>query len=392
MPILNPENWYMSNDKFIALSLPNMAGNEWKYVKDCLDTGWISSVGSYVTKFEQMVADFAGAKYGIAAVNGTAALHISLLLSGVKQHDYVLLPNLTFVASANSIKYIGAEPLLIDADPLMWQMDLDLLDEFLSTQTEIKGEALYYKKDGRRIGAIMPVHILGNMCDMDRFSSIVSRYPLPVVEDATEALGTTYKGKSAGTFSPLAAFSFNGNKIISTGGGGVIVTDNEELARKAKHLTTTAKASADEYYHDEVGYNYRLVNVLAAIGVAQMELLPSFIERKKQIVAFYKEQLAGVADIRFQQELPEVNVNGWLFTIQTEKQEALLEHLNANKILSRRFWMPMNKLPMYKDCVYIQRQDRSDYIYHTCLSIPSSTNITDEELAIVAREIKAAIG
>lgn len=382
----------MSNDKFIALSLPNMAGNEWKYVKDCLDTGWISSVGSYVTKFEQMVADFAGAKYGIAAVNGTAALHISLLLSGVKQHDYVILPNLTFVASANSIKYLGAEPLLIDADPLLWQMDLDLLEDFLSTQTETKGKELFYKKDGRRIGAIMPVHILGNMCDMDRFSQIVSQYPLPVVEDATEALGTTYKGKSAGTFSPLAAFSFNGNKIISTGGGGVIVTDDEALAKHAKHLTTTAKASADEYYHDEVGYNYRLVNVLAAIGVAQMELLPSFIERKKQVVAFYKKELSGVADIRFQQELAEVNTNGWLFTIQTEKQQALLDHLNANKILSRRFWMPMNKLPMYKDCVYIHHKDQSDYIYNTCLSIPSSTNITDEELAIVTREIKAAIG
>jgi aminotransferase in exopolysaccharide biosynthesis len=382
----------MSNDKFIALSLPNMAGNEWKYVKDCLDTGWISSVGSYVTKFEQMVADFAGAKYGIAAVNGTAALHISLLLSGVKQHDYVILPNLTFVASANSIKYLGAEPLLIDADPLLWQMDLDLLEDFLATQTETKGKELFYKKDGRRIGAIMPVHILGNMCDMDRFISIVSRYPLPIVEDATEALGTTYKGKSAGTFSPLAAFSFNGNKIISTGGGGVIVTDDEALAKHAKHLTTTAKASADEYYHDEVGYNYRLVNVLAAIGVAQMELLPSFIERKKEIVAFYKKELSGVADIRFQQELPEVNTNGWLFTIQTDKQQALLDHLNANKILSRRFWMPMNKLPMYAGCVYIQTADRSDYIYNTCLSIPSSTNITDEELAIVAREIKAAIG
>ncbi len=382
----------MSNDKFIALSLPNMAGNEWKYVKDCLDTGWISSVGSYVTKFEQMVADFAGAKYGIAAVNGTAALHISLLLSGVKQHDYVILPNLTFVASANSIKYMGAEPLLIDADPLMWQMDLDLLEDFLTSQTEIRGKELFYKKDGRRIGAIMPVHILGNMCDMDRFISIVSRYPLPIVEDATEALGTTYKGKSAGTFSPLAAFSFNGNKIISTGGGGVIVTDDEALAKHAKHLTTTAKASADEYYHDEVGYNYRLVNVLAAIGVAQMELLPSFIERKKAIVAFYKKALSGVADIRFQQELPDVNTNGWLFTIQTEKQQALLDHLNANKILSRRFWMPMNKLPMYAGCVYVQSQDRSDYIYNTCLSIPSSTNITDEELAIVAREIIAAIG
>lgn len=382
----------MSNEKFIALSLPNMAGNEWKYVKDCLDTGWISSVGSYVTQFEQMVADFAGAKYGVAAVNGTAALHISLLLSGVKQDDYVILPNLTFVASANSIKYLGAEPLLIDADPELWQMDLDLLEEFLENETDEKNGSLFYIKDGRRIGAIMPVHILGNMCDMDRFLSIVKKYPLPVVEDSTEALGTTYKGVSAGKFSPLACFSFNGNKIVSTGGGGVIVTDDEALAKHAKHLTTTAKASADEYYHDEVGYNYRLVNVLAAIGVAQMELLPSFIKRKRDCVAFYKKELEGVGDIRFQQELREVETNGWLFTIQTDKQKELLAHLNANKILSRRFWMPMNKLPMYKDCVYVQQKDHADYIYKTCLSIPCSTNITDEELAIVVNEIKAAIG
>jgi perosamine synthetase len=382
----------MSNEKFIALSLPNMAGNEWKYVKDCLDTGWISSVGSYVTQFEQMVADFAGVKYGVAAVNGTAALHISLLLSGVKQDDYVILPNLTFVASANSIKYLGAEPLLIDADPNLWQMDLDLLEEFLENETDEKDGHLFYIKDGRRIGAIMPVHILGNMCDMDRFLSIVKKYPLPIVEDATEALGTTYKGISAGKFSPLACFSFNGNKIISTGGGGVIVTDDEALAKHAKHLTTTAKASADEYYHDEVGYNYRLVNVLAAIGVGQMELLPSFIKRKKECVAFYKKELTGVGDIRFQQELPDVETNGWLFTIQTDKQQQLLDHLNKNKILSRRFWMPMNKLPMYKDCLYVQKKDNSDYIYNTCLSIPSSTSITDEELAIVVREIKEAIG
>jgi hypothetical protein len=216
--ILNQENWYMSNEKFIPLSVPNMAGNEWKYVKDCLDTGWISSVGAYVTQFENMVAAFAGAKYGVAAVNGTSALHISLLLSGVKQNDYVILPNLTFVASANSIKYLGAEPILIDADPDMWQMDLDLLEEFLEKETDTAGDSLIYKKDGRRIAAIMPVHILGNMCDMDRFLAIVKKYPLPIVEDATEALGTTYKGISAGNFSPLACFSFNGNKIISTGG------------------------------------------------------------------------------------------------------------------------------------------------------------------------------
>ena len=227
---------------------------------------------------------------------------------------------------------------------------------------------------------------------MDRFLAIVKKYPLPIVEDSTEALGTTYKGKSAGSFSPLACFSFNGNKIISTGGGGVIVTDDETLAKHAKHLTTTAKASPDEYYHDEVGYNYRLVNVLAAIGVGQMELLPSFIKRKRECVDFYKRELAGVGDIRFQKELPAVETNGWLFTIQTDKQKQLLDHLNANKILSRRFWMPMNKLPMYRDCVYVQKKDTSDYIYNTCLSIPSSTSITDDELAIVIREIKAAIG
>jgi perosamine synthetase len=376
----------------IPLSVPNIAGNEWKYVKECLDTGWISSVGSYVNKFEQMVADFAGAKYGIAAVNGTAALHISLLLSGVQRDDYVILPNLTFVASANSIKYIGAEPLLIDADPLLWQMDLDLLEEFLENETDEKDGHLFYIKDGRKIGAIMPVHILGNMCDMDRFLSIVEKYPLPIVEDATESLGSTWKGKQAGRFSPLACFSFNGNKIISTGGGGVIITDDESLAKHAKHITTTAKASAEEYFHDEVGYNYRLVNILAAVGVAQMEQLPGFLKRKKEITAFYKEQLSGVGDIRFQQELPDVKTNAWLVTIQTDKQQELLDHLNANQVLSRRFWVPMNKLPMYKDCVYISKTDNADYIYRTCLSIPCSTNITDEELGIVVKEIKAAIG
>jgi len=381
----------MSNQQLIPLSVPNIAGNEWKYVKDCLDTGWISSVGSYVTQFEQMVAQFAGAKYGVATVNGTSALHISLLLSGVKPDDYVILPNLTFVASANSIKYIGAEPILIDADPDYWQMDLDLLEEFLENETDEKNGELIYIQDGRRIAAIMPVHILGNMCDMDRFASIIKKYPLPVVEDATEALGTRYKGKHAGTFSPLGCFSFNGNKIISTGGGGVIVSDNEELAKKAKHITNTAKASVDEYYHDEVGYNYRLVNILAAVGVAQMELLPSFIKRKKEAVAFYKKELAGVADIRFQKESPDVETNGWLFTIQTKHQQQLLDHLNANKILSRRFWMPMNKLPMYKDCPYIQKKDNADYIYNTCLSIPCSTSITDEQLEIVAKEVKLAL-
>jgi dTDP-4-amino-4,6-dideoxygalactose transaminase len=270
-------------------------------------------------------------------------------------------------------------------------MDLDLLEEFLENETDERDGELIYIQDGRRIGAIMPVHILGNIGDMDRFLSIIKKYPLPIVEDATEALGSSYKKQSAGTFSPMACFSFNGNKIISTGGGGVIVTNDEQLAKHAKHLTTTAKASADEYYHDEVGYNYRLVNILAAVGVAQMELLPSFIKRKKECVAFYKKELEGVADIRFQQELADVQSNGWLFTIQTDQQQKLLDHLNAKKILSRRFWMPMNKLPMYAGCLYVQKKDNADYIYNTCLSIPSSTSITDEQLEIVVKEIKAAL-
>lgn len=383
----------MSEQRMIPLSVPNLSGNEWRYVKECLDTGWISSVGSYVDQFEKRVADYAGARYGVAAVNGTAALHIALMLAGVRSGDYVIIPNLTFVATANSVKYLGADPILIDADPDLWQMDLDLLEEFLARDTTVGGGGeLTLKRDGRPIRCVMPVHILGNMCDVDRFQSIVGRYRLAVVEDATEALGTRYKGKHAGTLGVMGCFSFNGNKIISTGGGGVIVTDDERLAKKAKHLTTTAKADPIEYYHDEVGYNYRLVNVLAAIGVAQMEQLDGFIRRKAEAVAYYKRELSGVADITFQGQLPGVQTNGWLFTIRTSRQRALLKHLNDRKITVRPFWMPMNKLPMYAGNLYVSRSDQSHQIYSTSLSIPCSTSITDGELERVVKEIKAALG
>jgi len=377
----------MSNN-LIPLSVPNISGNEWQYVKDCLDTGWISSVGSYVTQFEKQVAEFSGHKYGVATVNGTAALHIALLLNGVRANDYVILPNLTFVASANAIKYLQADPILIDADADLWQMDIDLLENFLEEQTETKNNELFYKADGRRISAIMPVHILGNINNLNRLTAVLAKYPLAIVEDASESMGSYYKGVHSGHISPIACFSFNGNKIISTGGGGMLVTNDEELAKKAKHITTTAKASPDEYYHDEVGYNYRLVNILAAVGVAQMEQLPAFLLRKKEIVNYYTSELSGVGDIHFQKVLPEVEANGWLFTISTSKQKELIAYLNDQKILSRPFWMPMNKLPMYANCPYIQKQDQADKIYNSCLSIPSSTNITNEELAAVVQAIK----
>jgi len=373
----------------LLLSGPNIAGNEWKYVKDCLDTGWVSSVGSYVTKFENMVAEFAGCKYGVATSNGTTALHIALMLAGVKRDEYVIAPNITFIASINSIKYTGADPILIDVDPDTWQMDLDLLEEFLQNETDEKNGELFYVQDGRTIRCIMPVHVLGNICDMDRLQSIAEKYKISIVEDATESLGTYYKGKHTGGFGIMGCFSFNGNKIITTGGGGVIVTNDEELAKRAKHLTTQAKSDPFEYMHDEIGYNYRLVNVLAAMGVGQMELLPSFIKRKKEIDAFYKKELNGTGDIRFQKVSPEVDCNLWLFTIMTDKQKEVLKILNDNQMQSRPFWVPMNQLSMFREDVYYTKDDKSNFIYQRCLSIPCSTNIKDEEMAAVTEKIKS---
>ena len=364
----------------LLLSGPNISGNEWKYVKDCLDTGWVSSVGAYVTQFENMVAEFAGCRFGVATSNGTAALQISLILAGVQQDDYVIVPNLTFIASVNSIKYTGANPILMDVDENTWQMDLGLLEKFLREKTNRDGGLLKLKQDGRVIRCIMPVHVLGNMADMDRLMGLAEEFGLPVIEDSTEALGSFYKGKHAGGFGLLGCFSFNGNKIITTGGGGVIVTNDEGLAKKAKHLTTQAKSDPFEYMHDEVGYNFRLVNVLAAMGVAQMELLPSFVRRKKEIDALYRSELAGIGDIGFQEVGAAVDANCWLFTISTARQRDVLKVLNDAAMQSRPFWVPMNKLPMFSGDYFYQENDRSDFVYQRCLSVPCSTYIKDEEV------------
>jgi dTDP-4-amino-4,6-dideoxygalactose transaminase len=234
----------------------------------------------------------------------------------------------------------------------------------------------------------MPVHVLGHLGDMEHLMRISETFGLPVIEDATEALGSYYKGKHAGSFGRMGCFSFNGNKIITCGGGGVLVTDDEELAKRAKHLTTQAKADSFEYYHDEVGYNYRLVNVSAAIGVAQMEQLPAFVRRKHEISAFYREELTGVGDIGFQAVQVGTNPNWWLFTIRTKKQRELLEHLNSHKMQSRPFWVPMNQLPICKQDLFVEGNNASEQIYRECLSIPCSTNITEEELRAITGKIK----
>ena len=377
----------------IPLSVPKIEGNESKYVLDCLNTGWISSAGSYVNQFEDMVAKYAGAKYGVACMNGTVGLHIAQVLLGITKDDHVIAPNITFIATLNAIKYTGAQPILIDVDINNWQMDLGLLEQYLEQNTEFKttksGAYCFDTSTNKRVRAIMPVHVLGNIGDMDRLLAIAKKYHLDIIEDSTEALGATFKNKHAGTFGKIGVFSFNGNKIISTGGGGVIVTDDHAIAKKARHLTTQAKISAMDYIHDEIGYNYRLVNVLAAIGVAQMETFNATLQSKASMDRFYRKHLNNVGDIKFQQIPEGTHPNGWLFTFRTSKMRQLLAYLNSNGVQARPFWMPMNQLEMFKKDIYITNANVSATVYDTSISIPSSTGITNKQLQTVVETIKA---
>ena len=373
----------------IPLSLPNLKGKEWEYVKQCLDTGWISTAGSFVDRFESEFASYLEINGAVSVVNGTSALHISLQLLGVKHNDFVIMPNVTFVASANAIAYTGADPILIDIDQSSWQMDLDLLGQFLRDHCEKNSSnELIHNGNKRRIAALMIVHVQGNVCDMDRLLKICRAYSLPVIEDAAEALGSKYNDSYAGTLGDVGCFSFNGNKIMSTGGGGMIVSHDSDYINHAKHLTTTAKRDSLTYFHDEVGYNYRLVNVLAAIGVAQLEQLDTFIESKIATAAYYREHLLGVGDIAFQVVRSNVVSNEWLFTIVTDSMSDLLAYLNNNGVMSRPFWIPMNQLPMYQECIYITKDDVSRNIHSRALSLPCSTGITKEELAEVVDKIR----
>jgi len=376
----------------IPLSVPNINGNEWQYVKDCLDTGWISSAGLYVNKFEEAIKNYTGAKYAIACMNGTAGLQVSLNLAGVSSDDIVIAPNLTFVASLNAISYSGAEITLIDICEDSWQMDVDLLHSWLENNTFTKvvsGKPTTTEiTSGKRIGAIMPVYVLGRFIDIDELVEISTTYGIPLIEDSTEALGSFKNKMHAGTFGLTGVLSFNGNKIISTGGGGMILTNDKEIASRAKHITTTAKSDPLNYFHDEVGYNYRLVNVLAAIGVAQMENFETILKRKKEIDALYRRELDGIGDIKFQENDQSSDPNCWLFTFRTKKMRELLYHLNDKKIQCRPFWTPMNKLPMYKDLKYINNHDISNKIFNECISIPSSSNLTIQNQIKVLSEIK----
>lgn len=376
----------------IPLSVPNLSGKELEYVSECLKSGWISSAGEYVQDFEKLISKYTKAKFAVACMNGTVGLQTAMNVLGVSEKDLVLTTNLTFVATINAISYTGAQPILFDIKEDTWQIDLDLVEKWIIENTIVKEfEGLFSSftiKTNQRIGAIIPVHVLGGLVDMDKLLHISLKYHIPIIEDSTEALGSNFRGKSAGSFGKIGVFSFNGNKIISTGGGGMLVTDDLSLGKKAKHITTTAKTDPLDYFHDEIGYNYRLVNVLAAIGVAQMEQFPKILQKKKLIDLVYREELSGFNDIIFQEHIKESDPNCWLFTFRTKEMRKLLYYLNSNGIQSRPFWTPMNRLPMYSKLEYVTKSDITGQIFSECISVPSSSNLTEGQQEVVIKTIK----
>lgn len=363
------------NGGVISLHEPRFDGNELKYVEECIKTGWVSSVGSFVDRFEKDLAEFLGAKHAIAIVNGTAALHLCLVAAGVKAKDEVLVPAMTFVATANAVSYQQAIPHFVDVSEKTLGICPNKLSEYLEQIADIENGQCINRKTGRVIRAIIPMHTFGHMVDMDELNKVAKKYNISVIEDAAESLGSLYKGKHAGTLGQMAAISFNGNKIITTGGGGAIVTNDDEIAKKLKHLSTTARAyNGYKFSHDEVGYNYRLPNINAAMGCAQLEYLPDIIARKRKLSEQYKASFADVAEVEFIEEPSDSTSNYWLNAIRLKDAKLLEEVLDVtNKagFMTRPVWDIMPNLPMYKTCPSMDVSN-SQLLSSSIINLPSS--------------------
>jgi len=372
----------------VPLCVPEIRGNEWEYVKECLNTNWVSSAGSFVDRFESEMAALVGTAYGVALSSGTAALHIALLVAGIQSDEEVIVPTLTFIATANAVRYTGAWPVFVDVDPLYWQMDPDKLTDFIANRCQETERGLINNATGRRVKAILPVHILGHPCDMQSIVKIARRHDLTVIEDATESLGAQYQGQMVGHLGDIACLSFNGNKLISTGGGGMILTDNSEWADRAKYLSTQAKDDPVEYVHGEVGYNYRLTNIQAAMGCAQLEQLNDYIIAKARIARTYYEQLQAVPGITTMGEAPWAKSVWWLNTVLVDEGQygmgsrSLLKHLDAAGIQSRPLWEPLHLSAAHRGA-YAEDCNVAERLATQALSLPSSVGLSPSEQVYV---------
>lgn len=374
-------NEVISPDKdFIALHEPSFQGNEWVYVKECLDTGWVSSVGKYVDKFEEMLKEYTGTKRAVAVVNGTAALHICLKLVGVERDDEVMIPALSFIATANAVAYCGAIPHFVDSSEETLGLDPVKLDEYLQEIAVVRDYACYNKQTGRRIKAVVPMHTFGHPVELDKLADICERYHLELIEDAAESLGSYYKGRHTGNWGRVSALSFNGNKIMTTGGGGAIITNDESLGQLAKHLTTTAKQPhAWEFVHDQVGYNYRMPNINAALGCAQLEQLPAFLAKKRALAHVYQDRFSDVEGVSFITEPNYCTSNYWLNTIRLKPEwshlrDDILRLTNEHGLMTRPVWRLLSSLPMYEQA---PRMDLTVALNleSSIVNIPSSSNL-----------------
>jgi len=364
----------------LALHEPVFAGNEIAYLEECIKSTFVSSVGKFVDRFESMLEEVTGARRAVAVVNGTAALHACFTLAGVEAGDEVMSPALTFIATTNAIAYCGASPHFIDSSFKTLGMDAQALGARLDAIAQRGPDGTINRETGRRIAAIAPMHTFGHPVDMDEIVAIARHWDIPVVEDAAESLGSTYKGHAVGSQARLAALSFNGNKIVTTGGGGAILTNDEELGRRAKHITTTAKLPHKwAFVHDEVGFNYRLPNLNAALGCAQLEQLDGFLASKRRLAAAYQRAFAGVPGVQFSREPEGTTSNYWLNAIlldeaHAELRDEVLTALNASGFGARPTWTLMHRLPMFATC---PRGDLrvAESIERRLINLPSSASI-----------------
>jgi len=365
-------------EEFIPLHEPRFLGNEKKYLGECIDSTFVSSVGKFVTQFEEEFARYVGAKHAVACVNGTAALHAALVVAGVKDDDEVLTQALSFVATSNAISYCGAKPIFLDVDRETLGLSAYALKDFLTKNCEIVDGVCKNRLTNKTIKACVPMHTFGHPCQIEDIAALCKEWHISLIEDSAESLGSFYKNRHTGTFGLMGVFSFNGNKIITAGGGGVIVTDDETLAKRLKHITTTAKVPHKwEYIHDEIGFNYRMPNLNAALLVAQMENLNRFLEDKSLLASEYEAFFSNFDTIEFIKEPQNAKSNYWLNAIilqDEEQREKFLEYTNANGVMSRPIWKLLNELEMFQDC-YHDELTNSLYLQKRVVNIPSGVRL-----------------
>ncbi|MBE5935327.1 MAG: LegC family aminotransferase [Lachnospiraceae bacterium] len=387
----------MSNrSEFIPLSIPNLSGNELQYVTEAITTGWVSTAGKYVNEFEKKLSEYVGIEGAVSCQNGTAGLHIALMLCDIKQGDEVIVPTLTFIAAVNPVKYIGAEPVFMDCDDSLC-IDWKKIKNFCENECIFENNVLINKKSKRTIKAIVVVHVFGNMADMSKIMIIARKYNLKVVEDATEALGTYYlegefKGRYAGTIGTVGVYSFNGNKIITTGGGGMIVSNEKNLLEKAKHLTTQAKSDEINYLHDEVGYNYRMTNIQAAIGLAQLEKLEEFIKIKNDNYNYYKENFSALSDVELLDVRGDIRSNRWFYALkindfEKKTRDHVIKYLAEKKIQTRPIWGLISEQKPYLNCQTFDIK-KAKYYREKVINIPCSTNLLEDDKTYVVDSIR----